>query len=486
MLAIANAFRRSSDRSTHAAQDEEEYEPEPQSDRAPTTPARGARESAGVQGVFTVVLQTDRDNGKVKVVDVVDVDGSKPFVVRIKEDKDDDATPTNRKVVLDFAPKKLAVIVKRALNQLRKQYIVAVPWSNVATEGFGYPTGLLYVLHSSHVPTRSFFPVEKAYASGFSMVEIEPVIDRAVGLTLTGEWIAQKAVTEKVLWLRTSLRGPNEDAHLPGLVLSDTLEHLKKHASVLYQNDPMLRTWRVDTIKAHAPHMKLQDGDWVGLFCSDWADVAVETVELSGHKKEMKHYYLVVKYTLPEETVDQLRHVVFENPLNDTWGALVKRKLFSRAEDFATAVRETKLADALSHLGLRPKTANPEVVHSVFNVFDTTPVNVAVSTGDASVGDLRMEETEGVTFYSNCVPTHRCTRGCLVERGPDRDDGLIWLHGPLAGATGGTSWKQPPSVSSLPCSGFNERLKKAQLKSFETAGWDASNGYAKLDALVFV
>jgi hypothetical protein len=112
---------------------------------------------------------------------------------------------------------------------------------------------------------------------------------------------------------------------------------------------------------------------------------------------------MVVKYTLPVETVDQLRHVLFENPMKDTWASFVKRKVFTRAEEIATAIREAKLQQALSRLGLRPKTSNPEVVSSVYNLFDNTVVNVNVSKGDETTGDLRLEESEGVTFYSNCA-----------------------------------------------------------------------------------
>jgi hypothetical protein len=349
-----------------------------------------------------------------------------------------------------------------------------------------FPTGAVYVLSAEEIPEQSFFPIDHEYASGFALVEVDPCIDRALGLTLTGDWVAQKTVTEKVLSLRNQLRGETNPAHLPGLVLLDTVEHLRKHTSPHYPDDPLLNVWKVDYVRAHAAHVKLQDSDYVGLFSSDWEEVSAETKDLNGHKKDMKHYYMVVKYTLPIETVDQLRHVLFENPLKDSWSAFVKRKVFARAEEVATSIREAKLQQALTSLGLQPKTSNPEVVSSCYNVFDATSVNVNVSKGDETTGDLRMEESDGVTFYSNCVPTHRCTRGCLVERGPERDDGLLWIHGPVAGTTGGTAWKQPLSVCSLPCAGFHEKLKKTDLKQFEKAGWDPTNGYAKLDAVFFM
>jgi hypothetical protein len=438
--------------------------------------------SGGVEPV-QVVINSDKTTGEVKVVEVLNKHGFVPFVVK---DARDATVALNRKVVIDYASKRISTELRRALQTLRKQYIVALPWYHAECAPHRYPTGGVYVLASEDVPKQSFFPIDQAYATGVSMVEVEPVIDRELGVTLTGDWIAKKTVTEKVLALRQELRGETDAAHLPGLVLNDTVEFLKKHASVHYPDDPLLNVWKVDYIKTHAAHVKLQPTDYVGLFTSDWAHVSVETMDLSGHKKDMKHYYMLVKCTLPQETVDQLRHVLYENPLRDAWGAFVKRKLFIRAEEVAAAIRGAKLAQALEGLGLRAKISNPEVVHTVCNVFDATPISVNVSKGDDASGDVRSEETDGVSFYSNCVPTHKCARGCLIERGPDRDDGFLWLHGPAAGTTGGTSWKQPQSVCSLPCAGFQERMKKVHLKVFESAGWDPENGFAKLDPVFFI
>lgn len=484
MQALAKAFRRSADKlapdDTHAADGEGEGEvsEQPRASRAIRTP--------GAATSVVVVVQTDKTSGEVRVVEVAGGDGGAvPFVVRSKEQRDVAQAPNN-KAVFDFAPKRTSAEARKALYMLRKHYIAVLPWNNLTVAPLQYPTGAVYVLDQSEVPSHSFFPVGAAYASGFTMVEVEPVIDRALGLTLTSDWLSQKSVTETVLRLRATLRGDNEPQHLPGLVLHDTVEHLRKHSSPTYEGDPLLNTWKVDYVKTHAQHLRLQPGDHVGMYVSEWGDVTEETKNFAGHKKDTKHYYVVVKYTLPVETVDQLRHVLYENPLKDPWGAFVKRKVFSRAEEVAAAVRETKLRETLQQLGLRAKLSNPDVVHTVFNVFDGTSVNVNVRISDEDAGEHRMVETEGVTFYSNCVPTHRCARGCLIERGPDRDDGLLWLHGPQAGTLGGTQWKQPASVSSLPCTGFNEKLKKTQLKAFESAGWDIANGFAKLDAVFFV
>jgi hypothetical protein len=76
-------------------------------------------------------------------------------------------------------------------------------------------------------------------------------------------------------------------------------------------------------------------------------------------------------------------------------------------------------------------------------------------------------------------------RGLVTEVGPDRDAGLLWLHGTPSGKIGGDAWKQPASVNSLPVFS-NVRATSKTLDAFASAGWEKANGYAKLEPIVFV
>ena len=256
MQALAKAIRRSGDK---RAPDEAAEPDGGEGEDAPQP--RAARASTAAPQVV-VVVQTDKATGEVRVVEVASSrDGvAVPFVVRSKEQRDGAHLPNN-KAVLEFAPKRVSVEAKKALHKLRKHYIAVLPWNNLSASALQYPTGAVYVMDQSEVPSHSFFPMERAYASGFAMVEVEPVIDRALGLTLTSDWLSQKTVTETMLRLRLTLRGDNEPQHLPGLVLHDTAEHLKKHSSPNYPGDPLLNTWKVDYVKAHAHQLLLQPED---------------------------------------------------------------------------------------------------------------------------------------------------------------------------------------------------------------------------------
>ncbi len=97
-----------------------------------------------------------------------------------------------------------------------------------------------------------------------------------------------------------------------------------------------------------------------------------------------------------------------------------------------------------------------------------------------SEGDVKY----GVTFYAGCAPTHRAVRGLLVERGGTPEDGLLWIHGPQTGNPGGGAWKQQANCNAVPTDycGTDARWTKATIKMLADAGWDAQNGFAKLDA----
>jgi len=93
-------------------------------------------------------------------------------------------------------------------------------------------------------------------------------------------------------------------------------------------------------------------------------------------------------------------------------------------------------------------------------------------------------EVQGVAFYAGCACTTRAAGGVLIERGPDRDAGLLWLHGPAGPVLGGDPWKQSATANALPA-----RLEKATTKTldaFARGGWRREGGYAKIKPMWFV
>jgi hypothetical protein len=236
-----------------------------------------------------------------------------------------------------------------------------------------------------------------------------------------------------------------------------------------------LRTFRPDWTP---DGVRLGSDDYCFIGASNWGEVSASTREVAGHANGQVHFYLVVKYSLPPEVVDQLAHVVYTNPRNDTWKEFSERKVFERTHALAERIRTHFIDLALREMGLQRKKSAPETVHTNWNVLDAATIQVRASSADSAA-------STGVCFYSGCTPTHLARRGVVVPRGPDADAGCLWFHGEPSGFVGGRSWKQPSSVSAFPCTlGKDQKWTKRELQLLSDAGWDSSNGYVRVDAIV--
>jgi hypothetical protein len=71
-----------------------------------------------------------------------------------------------------------------------------------------------------------------------------------------------------------------------------------------YPRDPLLRTFRPDWTP---DGVRLGSEDYCFIGASTWGDVNASTREVAGHANAQVHFYLVVKYSLPPEVVDQVR-----------------------------------------------------------------------------------------------------------------------------------------------------------------------------------
>jgi len=189
-----------------------------------------------------------------------------------------------------------------------------------------------------------------------------------------------------------------------------------------------------------------------------------------------RHYYALIKYSLPVECVDQLKMVLYCNPNGDAWGKLVSRKPFERALETARALRAKFLGDALALAGLQPRRSLPHIVDTATDFFDPVPIGVTSSVG---------VEAEGVVFRAGCAATHLAARGMITELAPDRDAGVLWLHGVPSEKVGGDPWKMPACVNSLPVF-TTVRATTRTLEAFANAGWEKGYGFAKIEPILFV
>jgi hypothetical protein len=304
-------------------------------------------------------------------------------------------------------------------------------------------------------------------------VEIENKLDDR-GLMLTPDYFVTHDAHERRNTFIALAYGSTDPDALPGVILHDTVKDLQPFTSSKYPRDPLLRTFRPDW----APNgVRLGSDDFCFIGVSNWAEANASTREVAGHANGQVHFYLVVKYSLPPEVCDQLAHVLLANPKKDTWKTFSERKMFERTHALAERIREHFISMALREMGLQPKKSTPDVVHTNWNVLDSTPIQVRAASADESVAT-------GVCYYSGCTPTHRAKRGVVVPRG-DVDAGCLWFSGDPSGFVGGRAWKQPQSVSAFPCTlGAEQKWTRREMKLLEDGGWDPTNGYIKIDSLV--
>jgi len=410
-----------------------------------------------------------------KVVERVLVDGA-PVEFELADSTPETQVPPT--VVLEFTQRLDTTRNKRVLHVLGactpSRVLAVVPWHSVAVPpGCAFLTGAAYVLRADSVPEpKTFFPLNWSYASGYAMVEVDPVIEDSTGALLSSEYFQTPHFKSRLTAFDAECRGENRFEHLPGWVLADTVKTFARFSHVRGTLDPLLTVYKPDFMRDCM--LRLQKSDFVGVYASDWSQVSLETKQSAGHNDGTRHFYAVVKYALPEECSEQLKYFVYSNPNKDAWAKLISRKPFERARATAVGVREQLLKKFLAHTGLRAKRSNPHVVDTPCDVFD--PLLVHVGSADGA-------EFKGVVFYAGCAPTHRADRGLLTEISDDPGDGLLWLHGTPSSRVGGDGWKQARSVNSLPVFSCTKVTKKV-LDTYAAAGWARSNGYATLKPVV--
>ena len=367
---------------------------------------------------------------------------------------------------------KLAPKIEKAMKPFYDDMLASVVFPNHRLPaGAAHPTGALYVLEAQAKPRKEcFWPMNLQYGTGLSIVEIEPRLNED-GLMLTREYLSSPKVRAVMSALQEHLRAPADPDVQPGVVLGDALKSLERFTSAAYENDPLLRTYRSDWDALWQPCLSAED--YVAICVSDWQDVSKETKDSAGHAVGQKRWYVACRFNLPVEVADQLAVTRFVNADDDTWENLVSRKCYARAQEISVRCREMLIETVLDKLGMRKRLSCPQYTHTTWNVFDSQRVTLQSESG----------VQYGVTFYAGCAPTHRAQRGALVERGPSPEDGLLWIHGSPTASPGGLPWKMASVCNGIPAdyAGTEAKWTKQTLKWLVDSGWDARNGFAKLE-----
>ena len=179
-------------------------------------------------------------------------------------------------VILEFCPRAADGALDKALEVCaRPRVLAAVPWRHAAVPpGCAYAESAAYVLPANALPEpRSFFPFNWRYASGFALVEIEPMLDDKTNAALSAEYFMTRQFQEKRTAITTALRGvSNSHGSTPGFILPDTSKHLAAYAHLGTARDPLLTQFRPDF--ARHSKLKLLSGDYIAFCTSTWANVS--------------------------------------------------------------------------------------------------------------------------------------------------------------------------------------------------------------------
>ena len=105
------------------------------------------------------------------------------------------------------------------------------------------------------------------------------------------------------------------------------------------------------------------------------------------------HFYVVLRWHLPEEMADQLMQLARINPEGDSWEQLARRKEFELAIQISIAARENIIRRFLAECNLETKKSDGRFTHTTTDVLLPDVVATGVS--------------NGVAFYSGCAATDR-------------------------------------------------------------------------------
>lgn len=442
------------------------------------------------QEKIKVLLKVHADGS---VYDVVDADTNEPVEYdTVDKDSAEASVPANVSRTLNsgvFHPREASVF--RAYED---ECLAFVPMPHVAFDR-QLLTGCAYVMSAERVPALdSAFPLELRYASGLTAVEIE-THDADTGLTIgevrRGARTGARALAaspranppphaptqayfrtpdfRRLLVSANDVLRKRPRGEPPGVIQREAVEALRAFSSEAFPGDPLLRKWHPDPFAVWEP--QLRDGDFMGIYKSNWERVHRKTRATAGHTDGAIHFYAVVGWTLPAEIADQLAHVIKTNPRGGTWaeartrvacgasafagracartdaGARARAQIagrveFQKAEELARSVRERLLTTFLHVTRLSARSSCPAPVHTVSDVLRRARVSLS-SLGVASSPD-DVTERDVVIFYAGATSTLDAGPGVLTMTLGDPSRTIAWCA-PAAGQN-----NRPAKISPRP------------------------------------
>jgi len=384
------------------------------------------------------------------------------FTVEVENEADTEPHPS---LVLNCYPgEKPPPKLLEALNATAAKTVALLPFFN---------GGAAHVLGAASIPKGTFYPLKNDYATCLTVLEINT---RRAGGTIDDSFFTD-ANNVHIEMIRALNSMPIDHAHAPGLILSETTRHFLEYSSHLVGDDPLLKTFSPGYLETFKP--VIQKSDYMYVAKSNWDGLPVQIKQAEASSEGQQHFYLVLRWTLPVEIVDQLKMLLYINPQGDSFEKFASRKILERATDMATSCSRWLVEQALRTLKLEPHPARPHMTHTLSNVFDSNIIKVQQEDNGGGC-------KPGVVFFEGCTPTHRARNGLVVERGGGAPGWMLFQGAADEAGFGGGSWKQPKSVSAFPSLALNEACwnqKMLQTISGE-GGWQQKNGYFKLAPVI--
>jgi hypothetical protein len=369
-----------------------------------------------------------------------------------EEDEQADPEDSNARVVNRLVSSKRANVVTKIADIYEfEKAVCTVGTSQLPDRCF--PTGVVFKLECGQQPKLDAFPVDFSFGSGITLVEISHPDHFLSTSFFTSERLAE--AKDALLVSSPAPIGVVDDASV--------LEYMLQYTSPQMENDPFLTMWEGDETET-----PLGAKTFVGIFVSNWSTVQDCTQEEFGHDvQQPSHFYLLVRDSLPDETCDQLRHMVRYRSQVDqqTWDTIATAKEFKRAREIGEKARRHKIDCVCRSLGVTYKEDR-----------------VSITNTDMFAIQANEEEdltSPNVFFYSGCSSSLEVGpgRAILANNGVDPPD-AIWLHGPSNGRLGGGQWRTDENFN-----GFPETINAVHednIGALVASGWDVTNGFVHL------
>jgi len=435
---------------------------------------------------------------------------SLPFEVKpFKEDNEG----LEEGVHMAAGPARLLSDVRRKLNDAmaHEKCFACYPMPHVAVHG-RHLTGAVFAMAPDDTPGVSGFPVRSRNTVGMSLQEIEKRLPSSAFISV--DFLRSPEFTAYVNEAVETLSRPAGTP--PGLINPGTpaMAALSEHMSPDYPQDSIVQPFRPGYMKgrsAWVPH--LGPRDCIRVCHSKWGNVNPQTAAVWGHGDMDDHFYVWIKWHLPESIADQLWQLVRINPERQSFKELATRKEFTRALEISKAARESIVSRFLKLIGraLLSEKALSEKAR-LTGPRRAQPRAEAERQEDVPHDERRprprrvlLRRRRPRLLLQQLLPhaprarppRPRAARAGRPRAAPQSQGGVIsmtendpdspiyWWHGEHDPDTvGGDSWEAAGIAHAMPCLGPTLAWKRSTVDALVHSGFHVEHGYVKLTPIV--